>query len=507
MPSSTEYSYAQGERAWDVGPGAPARPARRPSAPSPSGSWPTGRAGDRQRVATEQQQQQQQQSIRGAGAEAPGSHRRGGGQQGSPEPVILPRNALVKKQVVTRTTGVVLGVVSQMWVDTQQWEVVALDIRPSLLFGEEECILLSSLRQVGDVVLVHDEDVIEEEMNLYGLNALIGNEVLTEAGVYLGKVRDYDFDPENGAIVNIVFDSLGLPLVPSTLVSTFRLSVKEVVSVGPDRIIVLEGTEMRLTQLSVGVLERLALVEPPWLEEAESAREYEYEEDFDREAVVRQRYEAGVYERQQQYEYEAGMQQQQMQQQRAPMTQQQQRQQQRQREMALQYEYEASRRRVDAEQMEVARQQQEAMAPPAGVRSIDEWIQEGKNEAALQEVARRRAPQMEEMYGTMDGGRAVEAGPGPGGAWGMSGRPDSMDSMWGEGGQGGARQGGPASGWDRDDGGARSGVMGGRGGGAPRSGGNGGRAIRSGANTMHHAAIVHRFLQLYQLQLHQLPKW
>ena len=66
-----------------------------------------------------------------------------------------------------------MGNVSQLWVDTDEWEVVALDCRPVGngvlspvvnavgLRGAVDHVLLSSLRQVGDVVLVHDESAVE----------------------------------------------------------------------------------------------------------------------------------------------------------------------------------------------------------------------------------------------------------------------------------------------------------------------------------------------------------
>jgi hypothetical protein len=48
------------------------------------------------------------------------------------------------------------------------------------------------------------------------------------------------------------------------VVSTYELPIEEIVSSGPDRLIVFEGSEDRLIQLSVGVLERLGIGSPPW---------------------------------------------------------------------------------------------------------------------------------------------------------------------------------------------------------------------------------------------------
>lgn len=90
----------------------------------------------------------------------------------------LCRSELARKEVITRTTGTKLGSVVDLWVDTARWEVIALDLAPPLdavvetvkrslfpdgLYGS--IVLLSSLRQVGDVILVHDENAIERQFS------------------------------------------------------------------------------------------------------------------------------------------------------------------------------------------------------------------------------------------------------------------------------------------------------------------------------------------------------
>jgi hypothetical protein len=64
--------------------------------------------------------------------------------------------------------------------------------------------------------------------------------------------------------VSLVIASIGLPLIPDQIVSTYELSIEEVVSSGPDRLIVFEGSEEKLAQLTVGLLERLGIGKPPW---------------------------------------------------------------------------------------------------------------------------------------------------------------------------------------------------------------------------------------------------
>ena len=213
--------------------------------------------------------------------------------QEPPPAVTLTRGQLVRKDVVTRTSGVKLGVASQLWVDTDEWEVMALDVRPpgsllSGLGGAVDHVLMSSLRQVGDVILVHDERAVERRWSSYGLSTVVGCDVVTERGTYIGRVRDYEFDPEDGLVQRVVVDALGLPLVPEGVVSTYALDVSEILSTGLDRIIVAEGAEARVEQLSVSLLQRLQLTAPPWEDDLATYADY-YAQDW--EAQQRQRME------------------------------------------------------------------------------------------------------------------------------------------------------------------------------------------------------------------------
>jgi len=175
---------------------------------------------------------------------------------------------MVGKQVITRATGVRLGVVTEAWVDTSEWEVVAFDLRPNALFGPLDQVLLKSLRQIGDVVLVNDEGALEENTSMYGLSQLVGSDIVTESGNYLGTVRDFTFCPDSGSVERLAFDSIGSPVVPESVVSTYSLPVADVVGVFPDNLVVREDAQARVQQMSTGFLDRLALAEAPWQEAA-----------------------------------------------------------------------------------------------------------------------------------------------------------------------------------------------------------------------------------------------
>lgn len=177
---------------------------------------------------------------------------------------VIRRSDILNTQVITRDNGKRLGIVSQVWVDVDQREVVALSLRDSLISISSlpRNMYLNSINQIGDVILVDNEDVIED-VEIEILSNLMNWEVITETGEVLGKVRGFKFNGETGKIYTIVIASLGLPQIPDQFLSTYELSIDEVVSTGPSRLIVFEGAEERVNQLTVGVLERLGIGKAP----------------------------------------------------------------------------------------------------------------------------------------------------------------------------------------------------------------------------------------------------
>lgn len=178
------------------------------------------------------------------------------------------RSDIVGTQVITRSTGRRLGVVSQLWVDLDRLEVFALGLQENMLSkviaNNEKVMLLSDIRQMGDVLLVDDDTVLDADINTASFSNLVNSEVITESGEVLGRVRGFKFDVITGKLETVVVASVGLPQIPDQVVSTYELPVEEIVSTGPDRIIVFEGSEEKLVQLSVGLLERLGLGSAPW---------------------------------------------------------------------------------------------------------------------------------------------------------------------------------------------------------------------------------------------------
>lgn len=178
---------------------------------------------------------------------------------------IVRRSDILNTQVITRDNGKRLGVVNQLWVDIDRREVVALSLRDNLIAfaGVPRYMFLSSIDQVGDVILVENEDVVEDiDVDVY--SNLINCEVITETGELLGRVRNFKFNGETGQLLSLIIASIGIPQIPDQVLSTYELPIEEIVSSGPNRVIVFEGAEERLVQLTVGLLERIGIGRAPW---------------------------------------------------------------------------------------------------------------------------------------------------------------------------------------------------------------------------------------------------
>ncbi len=174
-------------------------------------------------------------------------------------------------QVITRDSGRRLGVVGEVVVDIDRREVVALGLRDNpltrFLPGLPRWMPLESIRQVGDVILVDSTDSLIEGFSPERYSRVINCQVITESGQQLGRVLGFAFDIETGELTTLVMGALGVPLLGEGVLSTWEIPVEEIVSSGTDRIIVYEGAEEKLKQLSSGFLEKLGVGGSSWEEE------------------------------------------------------------------------------------------------------------------------------------------------------------------------------------------------------------------------------------------------
>eukprot|EP00803_Ostreobium_quekettii_P001259 evm.model.scf_828EXC.3 EVM.evm.TU.scf_828EXC.3 scf_828EXC:26211-27359(+) len=157
-----------------------------------------------------------------------------GDRRGPPRaPKGLKKSDLENKLLITRTSGRNFGSIGEAWVDVSRLWVACFDVvERRLPIATRVCggVYLQALREVGDVVLIHaDKDYRPDvEMGRQGLTTLTGLRVMSDSGVVLGKVRDFLFDPSSGRIMEIIFDSLGLPFLPTEFLDRYAVDVQDI---------------------------------------------------------------------------------------------------------------------------------------------------------------------------------------------------------------------------------------------------------------------------------------
>ena len=178
------------------------------------------------------------------------------------------RSELMGTQVISTDTGRRLGVVGEVVVDIDRREVVALGLRDNpltrFLPGLPKWMPLESIKQVGDVILVDSIDSLNDNFMPERYSKVINCQVITESGELLGRVLGFSFDIETGELLSLVMGAIGVPLLGEGVLSTWEIPVDEIVSSGTDRIIVYEGAEEKLNQLSSGFLEKLGVGGSSW---------------------------------------------------------------------------------------------------------------------------------------------------------------------------------------------------------------------------------------------------
>jgi sporulation protein YlmC with PRC-barrel domain len=91
-------------------------------------------------------------------------------------------------------------------------------------------------------------------------------EVITEIGLSLGWVKNVSIDCESKNLISLVIAPASIRWLPEKLASSYELAGEYIISIRSKRIIVFEGSEKHLNYLKIGMLERLKIITPRWLE-------------------------------------------------------------------------------------------------------------------------------------------------------------------------------------------------------------------------------------------------
>jgi len=119
------------------------------------------------------------------------------------------------RKVISRASATELGVVSHLLVDAHLRQIAAVVIGRG---KKAQLVQWAQLSGFGpDAVMVGDEAALrppaddQERAAAEGRLELVGKRALSERGNELGKVEDVTFDPETGALEDLLIDDRHVP--------------------------------------------------------------------------------------------------------------------------------------------------------------------------------------------------------------------------------------------------------------------------------------------------------
>ncbi len=164
---------------------------------------------------------------------------------------LVKQSEVLNQLVLDRGTAEELGRVDHLWLNPQFHQVVGLTCKSGFLGSKKRSFSWAQIEAIGsDSVLV---DNSPEEVDLEKSESavsLIGHEVWTDAGDKAGKIVDYLFVPQTGAVINYLFISSGWRGV---LDGIYVLPCTAIASAGSKRVIVADAVAQVPQQYAEGL--------------------------------------------------------------------------------------------------------------------------------------------------------------------------------------------------------------------------------------------------------------
>ncbi len=194
------------------------------------------------------------------------------------QPEVVKQSEVLNRLVLDRRTAEELGRVDHLWLNPQAHEIVGLTCKSGFLGSNKRSFTWVQIETIGnDSILVNFGPEEVEPQKPESVISLMGHEVWTDAGNKAGKIVDYLFVPQTGAVVSYLFMSNGWRGV---LDGIYLLPSAAIASVGSKRVIVPDAIVQAPQQYAEGFNQRVT-------QAAEFLREDYMKTQSDLEAIKR----------------------------------------------------------------------------------------------------------------------------------------------------------------------------------------------------------------------------
>lgn len=172
------------------------------------------------------------------------------------QPKIVRQSELLNRLVIDRNTAEEVGRVEQLRLNSQLHQVESFICKSGLLGSKKQIFAWEQIITIGgDSIMVNNILEVAQAERPSQAISLIGHEVWTDAGNKAGKIVDYLFNSQTGAVVNYLFVSSGWRGV---LEGVYLLPVEAIASVGSKRLIVADAVVQALQQYVEGLNQKVS---------------------------------------------------------------------------------------------------------------------------------------------------------------------------------------------------------------------------------------------------------
>jgi uncharacterized protein YrrD len=181
-------------------------------------------------------------------------------------PTVVRHSELLNQLVLDRNTMTELGHVEVLWMYPQAHRVLGFVCRSGFLGAKKTAFKLAQVEAIGSKsILVHSAPEETDAGKVRQLESMIHSEVWSDAGDKLGKITDFRFNPQTGAIAQYLFVSSGWSGLIGEL---YQLTPAQIQSFGSQRVLVTAAIAQSLEQYRGGIPQQLTKVKERLTEEA-----------------------------------------------------------------------------------------------------------------------------------------------------------------------------------------------------------------------------------------------
>jgi uncharacterized protein YrrD len=156
---------------------------------------------------------------------------------------MLKGQSIIGKKVLSRLDGQRIDSVRDIVISRDHSRIVALILDEGSLFSPATAVAIENVVSFGkDAVVITDSKTVTRVEHFPAVkeimddrDSLVGKQVFTESGDQMGKIEDVYFEESTGAITAL--EVVG-KIVPNTRNAAAQLMVSDVVSIGPDAVII-----------------------------------------------------------------------------------------------------------------------------------------------------------------------------------------------------------------------------------------------------------------------------